>query len=85
MCISFPVQFFILSIATAVKNTKLKILILNVFIQVVFFSVTPVEIECRMISAGEFGQKELANLYFDILENEQKNKTCREAKKEWFK
>ena len=66
MCISFPVQFFILSIATAVKNTKLKILILNVFIQVVFFSVTPVEIECRMISTGEFGQKELANLYYDI-------------------
>ena len=32
----------------------------------VFFSVTPVEIECRMISTGEFGQKELANLYYDI-------------------
>ena len=53
----------------------------NVFIQVVFFSVTPVEIECRMISTGEFGQKELANLYFDILENEQKMKFVEKPKK----
>ena len=66
MCISFPVQFFILSIATAVKNTKLKMLILYFFHSGGLFSVTPVEIECRMISTGEFGQKELANLYYDI-------------------
>lgn len=47
----------------------------------VFFSVTPVEIECRMISTGEFGQKELANLYIFIRKMSKKIKLVEKPKK----
>ena len=47
----------------------------------VFFSVTPDEIECRMISTGEFGQKELANLYIFIRKMSKKIKLVEKPKK----
>ena len=89
MCISFPVPIFHLkTIATAVKNTKLKNVNPLFFHSGGLFSVTPVEIECRMISTGEFGQKELAHkivLIFSkmskkLLEKPKKNGLSRAVK-----